>query len=68
MEGETDVARLRVKMLELIEAVGGVEMEYIAFVASGTVDEVRRIEGPTMIVLSGRVNHTRLLHNCQIGV
>jgi len=65
--GETDVDRLRTKMLEHIHAVGGVEVEYIAFVAAGTVDEVDRVEGPTMIVLAGRVESTRLLDNCQIG-
>ncbi len=65
--GETDVARLHAKMLESIQAVGGVEVEYIAFVAAGTVDLVQQIEGPTMIVLAGRVENTRLLDNCQIG-
>jgi pantoate--beta-alanine ligase len=66
--GEMDAARLRAKMLEHIQAVGGIEVEYIAFVTSGTVDEVQRIEGPTVIVLAGRVENIRLLDNCQIGV
>lgn len=65
--GETDVARLHAKMLESIQVVGGVEVEYIAFVAAGTVDLVQQIEGPTVIVLAGRVENTRLLDNCQIG-
>jgi pantoate--beta-alanine ligase len=65
--GEADVARLRAKILEHIQTVGGGEVEYIAFVAAGTVDEVERIDGPTVIVLAGRVENTRLLDNCQIG-
>jgi pantoate--beta-alanine ligase len=65
--GEADVVRLRAKMLEHMQTFGVGKVEYIAFVAAGTVDEVERIDGPTVIVLAGRVENTRLLDNCQIG-
>lgn len=61
--GETDVAVLREQMQRHIQSVGGVQVEYIAFVAQGTVDEVQRIEGPTVIAIAARVGKTRLIDN-----
>ena len=66
--GELDVARLRAKIVEHIQATGGVELEYVAFVADGTVELVQKIAGPTVIVLAGRVENTRRLDNCLIDV
>jgi len=65
--GETDVAKLRENMLRTIDSAGGVKVEYIAFVAAGTVDEVKTVEGPTVIAIAARVGTTRLIDNWQIG-
>ena len=65
--GETEVAQLRATILAHIKRVEEVEVEYVAFVTAGTLDEVERIDGPTVIVLAGRVENIRLLDNCQVG-
>ena len=65
--GETDVAAIREKMRRQIAAVGGVELEYLAFLAPGTVREVASVDGPTVVVLAARVGTTRLIDNCLIG-
>ncbi len=66
-DGETEVAVLRENMLRTLDSVGGVQVEYIAFVAAGTVDEVERVEGPAVIAIAARVGTTRLIDNWQIG-
>jgi len=64
--GETDVAELRRRMLSHIAAAGGVEVEYIAFLRDGTVDEVTKVDGPTLVALAARVGGTRLIDNHRI--
>jgi pantoate--beta-alanine ligase len=65
--GETDVDRIRQRMLAHIAAAGGVEVQYIAFLRDGTVDETPRIAGPTVIAIAARVGRTRLIDNHTIG-
>jgi pantoate--beta-alanine ligase len=54
-------------MLAHIGAVGGVEVEYIAIMRDGTVDEVSRIDGPVTVAVAARVGTTRLIDNVRIG-
>jgi pantoate--beta-alanine ligase len=65
--GESSAEALRRRMLAEIEAVGGVEVDYIAFVRDGTVEPVSSIDGPTTIAIAARVGKTRLIDNMRIG-
>lgn len=60
-EKRTDV--LRKEMQQLLADGGVTEIDYIAFLADGTVDEVARITGPTTVALAARVGSTRLIDN-----
>jgi pantoate--beta-alanine ligase len=61
--GERNVPVIRQKMSQEIEIVGGVDIQYIAFVADGTVTPVDRIDGPTTIAIAVTVGKTRLIDN-----
>ena len=65
--GETDADRIRQQMLAHIAQAGGVEVEYIAFLRDGTMDESPQIAGPTVVALAARVGRTRLIDNHTIG-
>ena len=66
-EGVRDVAQIRGQMQEHIRAVGGVDVQYIAFVADGTVTPVTTIDGPTTVAIAALVGKTRLIDNLRIG-
>jgi pantoate--beta-alanine ligase len=66
-EGVRDVATLREKMEALIGAVGGVELQYIAFVDDGTVTPVQKVDGPTTVAIAALLGKTRLIDNVRIG-
>jgi pantoate--beta-alanine ligase len=66
-EGELDVSEIRARMEEVIRAAGGVELQYIGFVADGTVTPVERIAGPTTIALAAVVGKTRLIDNVLVS-
>jgi pantoate--beta-alanine ligase len=66
-QGEPSATAIRRRMTELIAEVGGVEVEYIAVVRDGTVEEVEHIDGPTVVAIAARVGATRLIDNLLIG-
>lgn len=66
-EGVRDVATIRDQMQRHIQAVGGVEVQYIAFVADGTVRPVTSLDGPTTVAMAAIVGKTRLIDNVRIG-
>jgi pantoate--beta-alanine ligase len=66
-DGERDVEQIRKQMLVCIENVGGVNVQYIAFVADGTLTPVDRVAGPTTIALAATIGKTRLIDNTLIG-
>ena len=51
---------------EKIDRIGGVDVQYIAFVADGTVTPVSEITGPTVVALAAKVGQTRLIDNTRI--
>jgi pantoate--beta-alanine ligase len=61
--GETSVAAIRSEMTEHLAAKGVDDVEYIAFLADHTVQEVSEISGPTVIAIAARVEKTRLIDN-----
>ena len=65
--GERNVLHIRQKMTHEIESVGGVQIQYIAIVADGTLTPVERIDGPTTIAIAATVGKTRLIDNTVIG-
>jgi pantoate--beta-alanine ligase len=64
---ERSASVLRQKITHEIESVGGVQIQYIAIVADGTLSPVERIDGPTTIALAATIGKTRLIDNVLIG-
>jgi pantoate--beta-alanine ligase len=66
-QGEREVAVIDRGMRQEIGTAKGVDVQYIAFVADGTVTPVTRIEGPTTIAIAATVGGTRLIDNTLVG-
>lgn len=64
--GETSVAAIRNEMKEHL-AAAGIDVEYIAFLADNTVQEVSTIAGPTVVAIAARIGLARLIDNHTIG-
>jgi pantothenate synthetase len=54
-------------MKEHLAAAGIDDVEYIAFLADNTVEEVSSITGPTVVAIAVRVGRVRLIDNHTIG-
>jgi pantoate--beta-alanine ligase len=65
--GERNADVIRNEMKLKLQQAGGVDLQYIAFVADGTVNPVGRVDGPTTVVLAAKVGKTRLIDNTLIG-
>jgi len=65
--GERDVAIVRDKMMREMTSACGVDVQYIAFVADGTVTPVERIDGPTTVAIAATVGKTRLIDNMLVS-
>jgi pantoate--beta-alanine ligase len=65
--GERNADVIRQKMTHEIDSVGGIQIQYIAIVADGTLTPVNRIDGPTTMALAATVGKTRLIDNTLVG-
>jgi pantoate--beta-alanine ligase len=65
--GERSASVIRQKVTHEIGSVGGIQIQYIAIVADGTLTPVERIDGPTTIAIAATVGKTRLIDNVLIG-
>jgi pantoate--beta-alanine ligase len=65
-DGERDTGVIYAAMREEIDRAGGVDAQYIAFVADGTVTPVTTIDGPTTIAIAAKVGKTRLMDNALV--
>ena len=65
-EGEREVGVVRDRMMRLLGEAGVDTVEYIAFVAEGTVRPVERLDGPTVVAIAARVGATRLIDNHRV--
>jgi pantoate--beta-alanine ligase len=65
--GERDVATIRRRMEGEIARIGGVDVQYIAFVADGTMTPVDTISGPTTVAIAANVGKTRLIDNTLVN-
>jgi pantoate--beta-alanine ligase len=66
-EGERNVEAIRRAMQREIDAISDVDVQYIAFVADGTVTPVTTINGPTTIAIAATVGKTRLIDNTLVS-
>lgn len=66
--GERDAKVIRDQMLREIDKAGGVDVQYVAFVADGTVTPVEQIDGPTTVALAAKVGKTRLIDNTVVNI
>jgi pantoate--beta-alanine ligase len=64
--GERDADAIRRQMLALLAEAGIDEVQYIAFLRDGTMDEVLRLDGPTVVAVAARVGSTRLIDNLRL--
>jgi pantoate--beta-alanine ligase len=64
--GEQDVATIRKQMEQEINRAGA-KLQYIAFVADGTVTPVEKVTGPTTIALAALLGNTRLIDNTVVS-
>ncbi len=65
--GQRSALAVRERMLAHLNAAGGVNVEYVAILRDGSVDEVAEIGGPVTIAVAARVGTTRLIDNLRIG-
>lgn len=66
-EGERNVDSIRAQMSRELVQTGGIKLQYIAFVADGTLTPVTQINGPTTVALAAIVGKTRLIDNTLLG-
>jgi pantoate--beta-alanine ligase len=65
--GERDVALIRAKMEEHLRQAEVADIDYIAFVADGTLSPVTALIGPTVVALAAKIGKTRLIDNLRIS-
>lgn len=66
-EGVRDAKAIRKQMLKHLRSVGGVDVQYIAFVVDGTVTPVASLNGLTTVAMAALVGKTRLIDNTLLG-
>jgi pantoate--beta-alanine ligase len=64
--GETDAAKLRQQMADLISATPGAAVDYVAVVDADTLCPVERVLGPALLAVAVRFGTTRLIDNAVI--
>ena len=64
--GEIQVSAIRETMVEHIRRAG-IELQYAAFFADGTMDPVHTITATTVVAVAARVGQVRLIDNERIG-
>ena len=65
--GERNASVIRQKIGHELESVGGIQIQYIAIVADGTLTPVECIDGPTTIAIAATVGKTRLIDNLAVN-
>jgi pantoate--beta-alanine ligase len=66
-EGERDVQKIQRQMQHELDQAGGINVQYIAFLADGALTPVRHIDGPTTIAIAAIIGKTRLIDNILVG-
>lgn len=63
VRGERDAEALRQSMRQVLAKREVADIDYVALVRDGTLDEVTTIDGPTRALVAARVGTTRLIDN-----
>ncbi len=66
-DGLREVEAIRGKMFDHLKSSGVDEVQYVAFVADGTITPVESVDGPTTVAIAAKVGPTRLIDNLRIG-
>lgn len=61
--GERSTNKIREAVQAVVELTPGVELEYVAVMRDGTVDQPETITGPAVVAIAARVGQTRLIDN-----
>jgi pantoate--beta-alanine ligase len=62
-EGERSVAVLRQAVVELIESVSDVEIEYVEFVDDTSLAAIKQVDKDVLVALAIKIGRTRLIDN-----
>lgn len=62
-EGERSVERIRSSMSAIIASVGSAKIDYIECVDDATLEPVKMVAGPVLVLLAVRIGATRLIDN-----
>jgi len=62
-EGERNVSVLKGEVTRLLGSRGGIDIEYVSFSDTNTLQELKRIEGRALLAIACRVGKTRLIDN-----
>lgn len=66
LSGERRASTLRDCVKNMLEAIPGVELQYIAVLRDGTMDEPELVEGPAVVAVAAKVGATRLIDNVRL--
>ncbi|MEO0529457.1 MAG: pantoate--beta-alanine ligase [Planctomycetota bacterium] len=65
-DGERDASTLRDAVRSVVANETEVELQYVAVLRDGTMEEIEVIEGPAVIAVAARVGSTRLIDNVRL--
>jgi pantoate--beta-alanine ligase len=65
--GERGASTLRDAVRSVIGGTKGVELQYVAVLSDGTMDEVETVDAPAVIAVAARVGQTRLIDNVRLA-
>jgi pantoate--beta-alanine ligase len=65
--GERDASILRSRVAELIEAAGGIDVEYVEIVSADELEPVEHAGDDTVIAVAARIGATRLIDNVSLA-
>ncbi len=64
--GESDVAKVREKMVDMIQSTPGATLDYAEVVNNDTLQSVQRIEGDVLAAVAAKFGSTRLIDNMML--
>jgi pantoate--beta-alanine ligase len=65
-KGERDAKKIRTAMTSLIKAEPKASIEYISIANAETLEELKHIEGPTLVSMAVKIGKTRLIDNVML--
>jgi pantoate--beta-alanine ligase len=65
--GEKDSKKILKAVNDCLTAGGGASIDYAKLCDTETIEEIEKVEGPTLLALAVWVGKTRLIDNCVLG-